>query len=185
VDEVWEYRVYGLTEARCSCSGAPFGMVQLYAVLTDDFASSTSQVSYLTIEALRGLPFEEDFESYAAGVSLDTKDPDGSHPWTATNVVVTTNAWWAGSQAATLTGETAVATQTFNGGQTNVWTDLYIQPVFGDNSSVQPPPGSSFACYVQTNGSAGCIDQGASAIGPRQTSLSGTARLLRHCPGRV
>jgi len=130
------------------------GPFPLYAVLTDDFASSTSQVSFLTIEALRGLPFEEDFESYTAGASLDTQDPDGSHPWTATNVVVTTNTWWAGSQAATLTGETAVATQTFNDGQTNVWTDLYIQPVFGaDNPSVtEPPSDASFAFYVHTNG---------------------------------
>jgi hypothetical protein len=127
------------------------GDYELYAVLTDDFASSTSQVSFLTIEALRGLPFEEDFESYAEGDSLDTKDPDGSHPWTATNVVVTTNSW-AGSLAAALTSETAVATQTFNDEQTNVWTDLYIQPVFGDNPSVPPPPGSSFAFYVHTNG---------------------------------
>ena len=58
----------------------------------------------------------------------------------------------AGGQAAALAAEAAVATQTFNDGQTNVWTDLYIQPVFGDNSSVPPPPGSSCVFDVYTNG---------------------------------
>ncbi|MBT3295638.1 MAG: hypothetical protein HN919_10195 [Verrucomicrobia bacterium] len=130
------------------------GTYPLHAVLEDDFASSTSGVSFLTVEALKGLPFVEDFEGYAAGSELAGQDPDGSHPWTATNVVVTTNTWWAGSKAATLTGETAVATQTFNDGQTNVWTDLYMQPVFSANATsvMDPPTDASFAFYVHTNG---------------------------------
>jgi len=73
----------------------------------------------------------------------------------ATDVVVTNSPVSAGSRAAALTSETAVATQTFNDGQTDVWTDLRIQPVFAsdDNASVTDlPAGASFAFYVGTNG---------------------------------
>jgi hypothetical protein len=131
------------------------GTFPLYAVLDDDFASSTSGVSFLTVELLKGLPFVEDFEGYAAGSDLDGQDPDGSHPWAATDVVVTNSPVRAGSRSAALTSETAVATQTFNDGRTDVWTDLYIRPVFAsdDNASVTNlPAGSSFAFYVGTNG---------------------------------
>jgi len=131
------------------------GTYPLYAVLDDDFASSTSGVSFLTVELRKALPFVEGFEGYAAGSDLDGQDPDGSHPWTATDVVVTNSPVQAGSRAAALTSETAVATQTFNDGQTNVWTDMHVQPVFAsdDNASVTNlPAGSSFAFYVGTNG---------------------------------
>ncbi|MDP6523377.1 MAG: hypothetical protein QGH15_04065 [Kiritimatiellia bacterium] len=131
------------------------GTYPLYAVLDDDFASSTSEISFLTVELLKALPFAEGFEGYAAGSDLDGQDPDGSHPWAATDVVVTNSPVWAGNRAAALTSERAVATQTFNDGQTDVWTDLYIQPVFAsdDNASVTNlPGGSSFAFYVGTNG---------------------------------
>ena len=130
------------------------GTFPLYAVLDDDFASSTSGVSLLTIEMLKGLPFEEGFEGYAVGDSLDTEDPDGSHPWAASDVVVTNDPVRSGSRAAALTSETAVALQTFNDGQTEVWTDFYYQPVFGadDPSVTEPPADASFAFYVHTNG---------------------------------
>ncbi|MBT7065894.1 MAG: hypothetical protein HN919_06305, partial [Verrucomicrobia bacterium] len=71
------------------------------------------------------------------------------------DVVVTNSPVRAGSRSAALTSETAVATQTFNDGRTDVWTDLYIRPVFAsdDNASVTNlPAGSSFAFYVGTNG---------------------------------
>ncbi|MBT7068734.1 MAG: hypothetical protein HN919_20740, partial [Verrucomicrobia bacterium] len=133
------------------------GDYELYAVLTDDFASSTSQVSSLTIDTLRGLPFEDGFDAgdgHALGDDLNGKAPSahGNNPWVASGVVVTNDPFHAGGQAAALTDPTRQSVsmvQTFNGEQTNVWTDLYSQPAFGDNSGFRAPV--SVAWYVQTN----------------------------------
>jgi len=108
----------------------------------------------VTVQAPKGLPFAEGFEGYGIGSSLDGQDPDGSHPWAAAGVVVTNSPVQAGDRAAVLTSETAVAAQTFNDGQTEVWTDLHCRPVFvADNPGMAAPPaGCSFAFYVHTNG---------------------------------
>ena len=49
---------------------------------------------------------------------------------------------------------TARISHSFVGGETNVWTELWIKPVFATNHTVMadPPAGSSFAFYVYTNG---------------------------------
>ncbi len=139
------------------------GTYPLHAVLTDDFASTTSAVSYLTVELLKALPFVDGFESYVPGDSLNGRDPDGSHPWVAVDAVVTNSPVQTGSHAGALTSQTASATQTFNDRQTDVWTDLHAQPVFGPSV---PPEDGSVAFYVGTNGQVVAYD----GVNPTQLS---------------
>ncbi len=93
-----------------------------------------------------GLPFYEDFEARVEA-SLD-----GQHGWDALDATVQSNSTYAGSTyAGSINSETGFAIHPFSDGKSNVWTDIYIQPVFGDSSSTNPPSGSSFAFYVNTS----------------------------------
>jgi len=99
------------------------------------------------------LPFSETFET--GGTMADSLgDLNGQHGWVATDAVVQDSVK-RDLQAGSVTSETAIARHPFGGGETNVWTDLWIQPVFGDNSSTNPPDGSTFAFYV--NGSSNIV----------------------------
>jgi hypothetical protein len=133
------------------------GTYPLYAVLTDDVASYTSQVSFISIDTMSGLPFEDGFDvvdGYTLGDDLNGKAPSAhlDNTWVASGVAVTDSPFQAGGQAAALSAGSAVAQQTFHDGQTDVWTDLYIQPVFADMSSFQPQADSSVAFSVNTSG---------------------------------
>ena len=115
------------------------------------------------------LPFADDFESYSEG-GLNGLSPNGTNVWAALDAVVQTNTVNAGSKAVSLTSSNAYARQIFNDGQTNVWTDLYVQPAFGaDDGSVDvPEAGSSFAFYVNTSSNVVVYD------GTTQTALAQT-----------
>ena len=91
------------------------------------------------------LPFEETFEL------RDDGSLNGQLGWVATNTVVTNTPVNNGLKAGLLQGDDAQMRHTFDGSETNVWTDLWIQPVFGPDHT-SPPPDSSFAFYVNTNG---------------------------------
>ena len=96
------------------------------------------------------LPFLETFET----PHVVTGDLDGQNGWSAADAVVQTNITYGGSQAASLTSQTAFAIQTFDGTEDEVWSDLYIQPVFGSahESVTNPPPDSTFVFYVNVDG---------------------------------
>ncbi|MFU8781359.1 MAG: InlB B-repeat-containing protein, partial [Kiritimatiellia bacterium] len=68
---------------------------------------------------------DENFEALALG------DLDGQNDWEASSVIVQTNVVKSGLQAAQITDD-GYMRQVFAGGDTNVWTDLYLQPVFFD-----------------------------------------------------
>ena len=97
------------------------------------------------------LPFYEPFEARTLG------DLAGQNGWKGTNTVVQTNVVYAGTKAAGLTGSDAEMAHEFGGGETDVWTDLRVRPVFGDPGGM-PPTGSSFAFYVDTNGTVVAYD---------------------------
>lgn len=90
------------------------------------------------------VPFTETF-TYVHGTTLD-----GSNGWSVagSGAAVTDN------NRAKVTGEDTVLSNGLGDGRTEVWTDLWVQPVFGagHDSVTNPPAGSSFAFYVGTNG---------------------------------
>jgi len=97
---------------------------------------------------IAALPFREPFEDLSLGAL------DGQNGWQAVNAVVQDTDAHGGAQACSLTSRTARISHKFVGGETNVWTELWIKPVFATNHTVMadPPAGSSFAFYVYTNG---------------------------------
>jgi hypothetical protein len=119
-----------------------------------------SEFTYTILEDTNdwfALPFVETFEDRTlSGLS-------GQHGWYAVDTDVT-NAPAAyihtDSQAGLIMADAGLIRHTFNDGQSNVWTDLYIQPVFGadDDSVTNPPANSSFAFYVYTNGQVVAFD---------------------------
>ena len=91
------------------------------------------------------LPFTENFNG------LNTTNLAGQHGWQGDDAVVQTDVTRGGSaKAGGVTSSTGRAYHTFNDDQTNVWTDLYIQPVFGDDSTTNPPSDATFAFFVNT-----------------------------------
>lgn len=100
------------------------------------------------------LPFYEPFEDRTLG------DLDGQNGWRGEDAAAQTNVVSAGNQAGSVNSATGMISHPFGGSQTNVWTDLYIQPVFAaDHQNVtNPPADSSFAFYVSTNGQVVAFD---------------------------
>jgi hypothetical protein len=92
------------------------------------------------------LPFAEDFEARMIG------DLDGQDGWVASNAVAQTNTAFAGTQAGKITSEIGFLEQTFAGSESNVWTDMRLQPVF----CAQPPssfdPTATAVFFFNTNG---------------------------------
>ncbi len=91
------------------------------------------------------IPFTDDFESRLLG------DLDGQYGWTASGASVQTNAVVEGVQAVGIEGGASEVSHLFEEGSTQVWTDLRCLPVFGAPAS-DPPDGSTFAFYFNTNG---------------------------------
>ncbi|MDP7024371.1 MAG: hypothetical protein QGH42_09055 [Kiritimatiellia bacterium] len=112
------------------------------------------------------LPFAETFEPLTEGAL------NAQSNWVASAAIVQTNVYNGGSQAGALTNDSATAKQLFDGAETNeVWTDLYIQPVFGadDASVTNVPAGATFAFYVNTDSNVVAYISGGS------TTLTATA----------
>jgi len=92
------------------------------------------------------LPFSETFEN--EGVNAGTLGPlDGQHGWTGGGTVQTGTAQ-SGTQALSLTGETAA--HTFVGAPTNIWITLWAQPVPGAAPSTVASNAAA-VFYVSTN----------------------------------
>jgi hypothetical protein len=124
--------IFGLT-AYSNC--APYEPSTLTVTIGDDGSDWT-------------LPFYEPFEGLALGDLL------GQNGWRGEGSIVQGDVVFAGQKAGSVTSMTGVASHPFGDGQTNVWSDLYIQPDFGgnNNSVSNPPAGSSFGFFVNSDG---------------------------------
>jgi len=107
------------------------------------------------------LPFRERFDSLADG------DLNGQRDWVSSNAVVQSAVVYSGSKAGSITSRTGWIEHTFVDGQTNVWTDVRIRPLRGP--APLPPPGSTFAFYVNGDGRVVAYD------GATRTVLSNTS----------
>ena len=77
----------------------------------------------------QGTPLlSEDFEGLALGPL------DGQGDWVASDVTVQDAIFQSGDQAAEIEGADGFMQQSFTSGDTNVWTDLWIQPVLSDDA---------------------------------------------------
>ena len=128
VGEGPETIIFGLSNYTNALAGVP---ATFTATILEDLSDWT-------------IPFTEDFESRTLG------DLDGQNGWQATDAAVQ-DTTYRGTQAGSVTTETAIAKHPFGDGETNVWTDLWVQAVFGDTSVSNPPAGSSFAFYVNAS----------------------------------
>jgi hypothetical protein len=107
---------------------------------------------------------------------LTVADLNGQGNWVATSAAVQATEVHNGpGQAASLTDDASTAVQVLNSAETEVWTDLYIKPVFGagDATVDTPPAGSTFAFYVNTNGNV-VVHNGASQQVLTKTVLADT-----------
>ena len=114
--------------------------------LTNIWATPTTNFTTLGPEYF--LPFVETFEDRTLG------NLDGQYGWSATGTEVQGGVTHAGSKAACIgTNSTDEMSHTFVDGQTDVWTDFYTRPKFGDPASAPTPPQySTMAFFVSTNG---------------------------------
>jgi hypothetical protein len=128
---------------------------------------ATPSTNFTTLGPEHMLPFRETFEDRTLG-SLD-----GQYGWTGTDAQVQDRITRVGSgKAACITNDTGEMSHAFFGGRTNVWTDFYVKPSFGDTDSTEPPPeNSTSAFFVNTNGLVVAFD------GQTTTQLSHTAIL--------
>ncbi|MDP6525082.1 MAG: hypothetical protein QGH15_12745 [Kiritimatiellia bacterium] len=119
--------------------------------------------SFTTVGPEHILPFVETFEDRTLG------DLDGQYGWVAVDTEVQGSVTHLGSSKAacmSINGATAMS-HTFLDGQTDVWTDFYTKPVFGDPAGAgTPSEGSTAAFFVSTNGQVIVYD------GTNQTELS-------------
>jgi len=111
----------------------------------------------------RFMPFYEPFEARSVG------DLNGQNQWVASNAVVQTAVVYEGTKAGEFTAQGARMAQGFTDARTNVWTDLWIQPVFTPaDATNEPPAGSTFAFYVDADGHVVAFD------GTNETVLGNT-----------
>ena len=93
------------------------------------------------------LPFTEPFEDRTLG------DLNGQYGWDAIGTDVQGTIVHTGSKAARVTNVTGHASHTFVDNQTDVWTDFYTVPAFGDATTASAPsPNSTVVFCVDTNG---------------------------------
>jgi len=114
---------------------------------TTTLGTSTTTTQTTTTSTTAGpqpLPFSETFEDLASGTL------NGQNAWQALNAEVQTNVVYKGLQSAELSTLTNHMRHVFVGQYNTVWTDMRVKPVFGQPA--QPPPGTTFAFFVMTNG---------------------------------
>ncbi|MBT7068440.1 MAG: hypothetical protein HN919_19240, partial [Verrucomicrobia bacterium] len=129
------------------------------AATTTTAAATTTTVAVTTTTTttaapVRPVPFTDNFDAYTLGTPLDTQSPAGqpTMKWAASNVILTNSPVNSTALSAALTAVDSSAVQTFNDDKTAVWTDMYVQPVFGDTAGLTNPPlESAFAFYVDAS----------------------------------
>jgi hypothetical protein len=116
-------------------------------VATNMWASPSE--SFTTVGPEHILPFVETFENRTLG------DLDGQYGWVASNTEVQGTTTHLGSSKAgcMTTNGTSEMSHTFVGGQTDVWTDFYAKPAFGDPAGAGTlTENTTVAFLVSTNG---------------------------------
>jgi hypothetical protein len=132
-------------------AGIPSTTTTTVAPTTTTTTVAPTTTTTTTGVASRMLPFEEPFDSLVLG------DLDTQREWVSTHAIVQ-NSVTRGGKACSITNQLGRIEHTFDGDPTNVWTQLDIRPVRGTPS--QPPAGTTFAYYVNTNGVVMAYDGG-------------------------
>ncbi len=117
----------------------------------DDLTLSTSAGTGLPIAAST-LPFEDDFEDYAADIPLDWL---GAFGWSASSAdaVVQTSIKHGGAQAAEVSGEDTITNTVSAVGITKTWTDFYVtETIHTDDDGVAVNLDATVMLYMNTNG---------------------------------
>ncbi|MEM7395890.1 MAG: Calx-beta domain-containing protein, partial [Verrucomicrobiota bacterium] len=108
------------------------------------FPGSPQTYTYIIISDSNdwySLPFFEPFEARTPG------HLHGQHGWVSRDTMVQTETTYGNSsKAGRITTGNGSLTHTFNDGQTSVWTDLRLQPVFM-TAPPTPPTNATFAFY--------------------------------------
>ncbi len=151
VDLVWEpsARAASYNVKRADVSSGPYMTIASQVGVTySDFSATDVQAYFYVVSAVNSggesadsaeavafvrhiLPFVEDFEALAPG------ELAGQNGWEALDAVVQTDVSMSG-QAAMITSEEGYVSQTIAGNETNVWTDIYYQPVLFDGEPGTP-----------------------------------------------
>jgi hypothetical protein len=108
-------------------------------------------VGYLKAQTTNTIPYKETFESYAAGTSLT----NGRGGWYASssNVIVQTNVYFEGSNAASIPIDCFLSNRFISTGITSVWIKMQIKPVLYDGTN--PPvidTNATAMFYINSNG---------------------------------
>ena len=95
------------------------------------------------------LPFEDDFESYAANVRLDQL---GHFGWSASaaSVIVQDSESYQGSNAAIIPADT-ILSNTISTSETAIWTDMRVLPVLGV-APASTPANANLETYFNADG---------------------------------
>ena len=93
------------------------------------------------------MPFAEDFDALTLG------DLNGQNGWVADGVDVQSNVTYgASAKAASITSTDGSMTHTFGGAETDVWTDMMVQAVPGNDADVTMAADATFGVYAASNG---------------------------------
>ena len=180
VDLSWD-AVAGATAynvKRSTTQGSGYTTVGSPAVINYSDSVSNGQTYYYVVSAVNAggeganstevsaalphtLPFAEDFEGLSVG------DWDGQNLWAASNASVQTSLK-IDTKAGSLTSELGFARQDFAGNETNVWTDMAIQPAFCPDAMTPPFTDATASVYFNTNGNPVAFD------GTNRVTYSGT-----------
>ena len=127
------------------------GTTYHYTFIAQNLATNlgaTPSESFTTALPEFVLPFVETFEDRTPG------DLDGQYGWEASGTEVQGIITHLGSgKAACITGDTGEVSHSFVGGETDVWTDFYTKPTFGELVAAGlPTENTTAAFFVNTNG---------------------------------
>jgi hypothetical protein len=141
------------------------GTTYYYTFLAQNLATNmwaTPSESFTTVGPEYILPFVETFENRTLG------DLDGQYGWVASSTEVQGSITHLGSSKAgcITTNGSGRMSHIFVGGQTDVWTDFYTKPAFGDPLGAGAlSENTTAAFFVNTNGQVVAYD------GTNQTEL--------------
>jgi len=138
------------------------GTYTLSAKATDNEGGLQASASVNVTVNEFDLPFFDGFEL------SNLRSLEGQNGWTANGAEVQTSDAFAGSNAVTIDSEDGFVKHTFAVGETSVWTDMRIKPVF--SVRVMPAPANASAAFFFNMSGNPVVYDGATPV-----TLSGTA----------
>lgn len=132
------------TETSYTDLSAEGGTTYYYVISAVNGTGTSPDSAEAIAVVLHVIPFTEDFESRTLS------DLDGQNGWRATNTVVETEIAVT-NQTGSIATESGYAEQSFFGRETNVWTDMRVQPVFCPDEPNMDPE-ATVGLYFNTNG---------------------------------